>query len=192
MKRLEELKRNAVLVVSIMLLSTLSTIAQNKEMVKVVGVVYNDDHIRSVLSDVAVFNKNQKKGAISNEKGEFIIEMKQNDTLIFSTVQHMDEEFFFGTNDPFEDQVLEIQLKTDTIWLKMISVMGNGNYQKFKRELLALDMPEDDHSLALPVVNKYAEEYSTGVAAIKIHGPLTYLSHKISIWKKRGKSTPVE
>jgi len=164
--------------------SAASAVAQNQGTVKISGIVYNDDNIHSPLSDVAIFNWRLAKGTISNSKGEFIIEMKQNDTLVFSTVQHMDEKFFFRKNQVFENQEVSIQLKTDTIFLNMISIMGNGNYEEFKRELLDMEMPEGDHSLALPVVNKYAEEYSTGEAAIKINGPLTYLYHKIRKLKK--------
>ncbi len=50
---------------------------------------------------------------------------------------------------------------------------------------MSLELPEDDASVTLPIVNRYAEEYSTGKGSIKIYGPLTYLSEKIHKWKRR-------
>lgn len=186
------MKFKLMIAVCVGLFSALSAVAQNDETVKIAGIILDADNGNGALRDVAIFNKNQRRGTISNEKGRFVIEMRQNDTIVFSTVQHMDEEFFFGKDRPFVDQVLSIQLKTDTIWLNTISVMGNGNFQDFKRELLALEIPENNQSLALPIVNRYAEQYSTGEAAIRIHGPLTYLSKKISAWKKRGSKAAKE
>ena len=161
-------------------------VAQEKKSVTISGFIFDEDSSHRALPDVAIFNKTKRRGTISNESGQFSIEMDRTDTLVFSTVQHLDEVFFFSENEPFENRILTIEMKMDTIWMNVITVMGNGNYQEFKRELLALEMPDDDHSLALPIVNRYAEEYSTGNASIKIHGPLTYLSNKIRVWKKRG------
>jgi hypothetical protein len=163
-----------------------TAMAQEKKSVRISGVIFDEDSSHRALPDVAVFNKSKRSGTISNERGEFFMEIERMDTLVFSTVQHMDEQFFFIETEPFEDRVISISMKMDTVWLNVITVMGNGNYEAFKRELLAMELPDNDHSMVLPVVNKYAEEYSTGEAGIKIHGPLTYLSNKIRAWKKRG------
>ena len=163
--------------------------AQNTKTVTISGIVFCEDSIMGTLSDVNIFNQNRSTGSITNESGEFSIQIGQNDTLIFSTVQHEDELFYFKENEPFEDMVISVPMKMDIIWVDVVSVIGKGNYEEFKRELLGMDMPDYNPSMALPIVNRYAEEYSTGEGAIKIHGPLTYLSKKIRQLKRRKTQT---
>ena len=176
-------KRNIVLLV-VILLGVMVANAQEK--VIITGVVFCEDSIMGTLPDVSVFNSGSGTGTISSPSGRFTILMGKNDTIIFSTVQHMDELFFFGKNESFENRTVMVPMKMDTVYMDVVSVIGKGNYEAFKQELMALKLPDHQPSVTLPIVNRYAEEYSTGEAAIKIRGPLTYLSNKIRLMKRRG------
>ena len=178
-------KLRIALSVIITLLTVAGAKAQDKERVTVSGIVFCEDSIMGTLPDVAVFNKNRRSGTITDENGAFSIQIGRNDTLIFSTVQHEDELFYFREDEPFADMVISVPMKMDNIYMDVVSVMGTGNYEAFKRELLSMEIPDSDPAMALPVVNRYAEEYSTGEGAIKFRGPLTHLSEKIRKWKKR-------
>lgn len=173
------------MVIAVALFIGTMTFAQNEPTVTVSGVIFCEDSIMGTLPDVAVYNKNRKTGTISNSLGEFSIKMAKNDTLIFSTVQHSDAHFFFSSDEKFADRVITVAMEMDNIYIDVVSVMGKGNYEQFKRELMALDLTADEPDFALPIVNKYALEYKEGEGAIKIRGPLTYLSNKIRTWKKR-------
>ncbi len=85
------------------MLAIVETKAQDKEQVTVRGMIFCEDSIMGTLPDVSIFNKSRSTGSISSETGEYSIRMGRNDTIIFSTVQHMDEVFFFKQNEPFED-----------------------------------------------------------------------------------------
>ena len=61
------------------------------------------------VSFINIINLNQKKGSISNKKGEFIIEVELNDTLIFSAVQF--EKFEIEvTEEIIDNDFLEVNL----------------------------------------------------------------------------------
>lgn len=160
--------------------------AQNQDLITLSGVVYCEDSIMGAIPDVSVFNKSRSTGTISGPNGEFSIKMGKGDTIVFSTVQHLDTEFYFKEGEVFQNQKVSIPMKMDNIYMDIVSVMGKGSYEAFKQELLNLELPDNDPNLTLPIVNRYAEEYATGEASVKIHGPLTYLSNKIRRWKKRG------
>lgn len=169
----------------LMLFNGTVSFAQNDPVVTVNGVIFCEDSIMGTLPDVTVYNVTRQTGTISNANGEFSIKMSRNDTLIFSTVQHSDAYFFFKEDEPFEDRTITVPMDMDNIYIDVVSVMGKGNYEAFKQELLNLELPDNDPNLTLPIVNRYAEEYATGEGAIKIRGPLTYLSKKIRAYKKR-------
>lgn len=158
--------------------------AQNDPVVTINGVIFCEDSIMGTLPDVTVYNVTRQTGTISNSNGEFSIKMSRNDTLIFSTVQHSDTYFFFKETEAFEDRTITVPMEMDNIYIDVVSVMGKGNYEAFKQELLNLKLPDNDPNMVLPIVNRYAEEYATGEGEIKIKGPLTYLSNKIRAYKK--------
>tara|TARA_R110002072_G_scaffold214071_1_gene371220 strand:- start:117 stop:692 length:576 start_codon:yes stop_codon:yes gene_type:complete len=185
-------KLKIALPVIITLLTVAGAKAQDNEKVIIRGIVFCEDSLMGTLPDVAVYNISRRTGTITDGIGAFSIQIGRKDTLVFSTVQHKDELFYFKEGEPFEDKVISIPMKMDVIWIDVVSVMGKGNYEAFKSELMNMEIPDNNPSMALPVVNKYAEEYSTGEAAIKIRGPLTHLSNKIRKWKKRRVINPVE
>lgn len=185
-------KTHYIILVLAGLFSGQTLMAQENKTVTVSGIIFCEDSIMGTLQDVAIYNESRHTGTISNQKGEFSIKMGQNDTLIFSTVQHTDEVFYFKENEPFQNTVISVPMKMDMIWMDLVSVMGKGDFEAFKRELLALELPDNEPSLLLPVVNKYALEYETGEGAIKIRGPLTYLSNKIRKLKRRTVKEPKE
>jgi len=178
-------KSEIALLMAIVLLTIVEVHAQDNKQVTISGVIFCEDSIMGTLPDVSIFNKNRSTGSISSETGEYSIQMGRKDTIIFSTVQHMDEVFFIKEDEVFEDRLVNIPMQMDTVWLKVVSVIGIGNYESFRRELMNLELPGTDVSITLPIVNKYAREYSTGEGSIKIRGPLTYLSEKIYKWKMR-------
>ena len=75
------MKKKITLLVALISLSFMN--AQDMR-VEIEGLIKNDS---LGVSNIHVLNINTKKGVISNDKGEFLIEVKLNDTLVFSGIQ---------------------------------------------------------------------------------------------------------
>ncbi|MCF6361256.1 MAG: hypothetical protein L3J29_10910 [Cyclobacteriaceae bacterium] len=140
--------------------------------------------INGTLSLVIVFNKSQGYGAVSKQDGSFTIEMSKTDTIVFSTAEHQDYIYSLSEQEDFEDRSIEVVMVTDAIWLKTVTVIGQKSLEQFKQEILSLDVPQGNTTLALPVVSKYAKQLSTGDGETDLVGPLTYLQHKFSKYNR--------
>lgn len=136
---------------------------------------------RGALENVAVFNTSKNSGTLTDKEGKFALRMAQYDTVIFSTQQHKEYVYFLTKNETFTDKVLEVIMEPDTIWLDAVTVTGTRTLEQFKNEVLLLNITSDDNvSLALPVINRYAKQFSTGNGSLPLKGPLTYLTGKFS------------
>jgi len=162
-----------------LLLSQNSVLKAQKNLISLSGKVICEDSIRGALANVNIYNKNKKWGVASDSKGNFTIKMGKNDTIVFSTIQHIEQNYFITNKADFKDKNIVILMKQDTIWLNAVTVMGAKNFEEFKEEVADLNLPKYDVKLVLPIIDKYAEERSKGEGKISIKGPLTYLSHKI-------------
>jgi hypothetical protein len=172
--------KNLTLVIILFIAGNISLKAQNLE-IKISGTVKCLEDSKKAIPFVYVYNKNTKKGTNTDTKGEFNINMSKNDTLIFSSVQHLEQIYYIKEGDFFHDKSIEIDMQQDTVWLDVVSVIGLKSYNDFKKEVIALHVPKGDISYTLPTVNKYAKQYKTGEGAIELTAPLTYLFNKINL-----------
>ena len=152
---------------------------------KISGTVSCSSDSIMLLSYVNIYNLSSKKGTTTDTEGYFEIEMNKYDTILFSTVQHQ-EYYYYLVDEAVPDKKINIELQQDTVYLEVVNIMGYKSYSQFKEELLQLDLSENDVSITLPVIDKYARQYATEVQAYEIKGPLTYLSKKIRKIKRRG------
>jgi len=140
--------------------------------------------INGTLSLVIVFNKSQGHGAVSKQDGSFSIKMSKSDTIVFSTAEHQDYIYAAKENEEFIDHSIDVVMVTDAVWLNTVTIMGFQNLEQFKHEILSLDIPEGNTTLALPIVSKYAKQLSTGDGETVLIGPLTYLQNKFNRYNK--------
>jgi len=68
-----------------------STYAQEKR-ITIDGIIQSEEIEEIELEDIHVFNKNSRKGTISHANGEFEIDVKENDTLLFTGIQFYSRE----------------------------------------------------------------------------------------------------
>jgi hypothetical protein len=160
--------------------------AQEKDAINLRGIIYCHDTLQGVISNVEVINTTRKWGTVSNDKGEFEIRVYESDTIIFSTIQHYDIYYYQSQNESPLD-TLEIVMYQDTIWLNVVTILGQKSLDDFNREFLALDLPDHDISLRLPLIDKYAYQKRSELGVVEIRGPLTYLSKKIQKLARRKK-----
>jgi len=168
-------------VILMVAISTCPAFAQenSENSITLSGTIICNDSIVGPLPNVNIFNKTENRGTISNQEGFFSLEMERGDTIWFSTVQHEQQFFVYPENEAFLDKKIEIFMLQDTIWLEAVTIYGIETLYKFERELLDLNIHENDVSVAIPVVDKYARQRATGEGKLTISGPLTYLVLKL-------------
>lgn len=177
------IKTGTVLIIGMFFLSNLKS--QDQTWVTISGVVSCNDTSIGILENVNIYNKQTSRGTTTNNKGEFEIKMSRNDTLFFSTIQHKEVIFTFPQNEGFVDKNIHVVMVLDTVILNVITVIGKKSFEAFKQELLQLELENNDISLALPVVDKYAKQHATGEGYYEIKGPLTYVLNKFQRIRKR-------
>lgn len=158
-----------------------------KPMILLSGEISCIDPLNGKMSSVMVFNISQGFGVISNQDGSFAIKMARKDTVMFSTTEHKDFYYIIEADKDFIDHTIEVTMLTDAIWLDAVTIMGQQSLEEFKREILSLDLPNGDNTMALPVVNKYAKQLVTGDGETDLVGPLTYLQNKFDKYYKMKK-----
>ena len=60
--------------------------AQEKR-IAIEGKILSEEIDEIELEDIHIFNKNSRRGTISHANGDFEIDVKENDTLIFTGIQ---------------------------------------------------------------------------------------------------------
>ncbi len=68
-----------------------STYAQEKR-ITINGIIQSEEIEEIELEDIHIFNKNSRKGTISHANGKFEIDVKENDTLLFTGIQFYNRE----------------------------------------------------------------------------------------------------
>jgi hypothetical protein len=136
--------------------------------------------INGTLSSVVIHNINKDIVTVSDEKGAFAIIMGEQDTIVFSTPEHLDYIYTLEDTEESKDHNIVVFMETDAIWLNTVTIIGLPSLERFKSEVLDLMLPSNQPDLALPVVNKYARQYASGDGETDLVGPLTYLQKKFS------------
>lgn len=135
---------------------------------------------RGVLSEVVVFNQQRNRGVLTGNDACFHIKMNRGDTLVFSTSSHKDFYYFIPDDLPLKDHTIEIILEPDTVWQEIAGQVGPDDLDTFRKEIIDMDLPDDQPNLIMPVAEKHAHHLATGEGALTLTGPLSYLGLKIS------------
>lgn len=174
--------------IALLIVFSATLINAQEKLISIKGIVYCEDKLTGALQDVNIYNVNKSWGTSSDVSGLFEIKLGKQDTIYFSSIQHIEEKFYISDSVEFVDQFIEIVMMQDTTWLEVVTVIGFPTYEKFKQELLSLDLPSNDIFIARSIINKYAKfDYNAGDMELKI--PLTYLYKKyVRILKRKKKN----
>jgi len=134
------------------------------------------------LENIHVINKNSQKGTITNKFGEFKIPVKENDTLIFSSIQFEFKEHIVSMKE-FKSETLAIKLTSKINNLDEIVVINHdlSGFLKNDLENTKLKNQVDEFSLNLPnagkapvtevdFLNRKINYYSKGGSLNKLYG----------------------
>lgn len=150
----------------------------------VTGHVFGEDTTIGV-PDIHIYNRRTFKGDISNYFGFFRVKMRPGDTIVFTSVQYLDE--FFVLPDGLKGEVFNLKafLRPQRYFLEEVEIYEKMTFQDFKvkffqnrtySENLALKYARD-----LPKAPPIRPEGGVGIV---IDGPLTALYDAFS---KKGK-----
>lgn len=117
-----------------------------EDIIQVSGYVYSDDSTLAKLPYVRVMIKGSGRGMLTDESGFFSIAMLKTDTLSFSTLGYASHTYYLKETDRLKSELTTaILLEPISYELDAITVRGMTR-EAFKREFLALRMPENDLS----------------------------------------------
>jgi hypothetical protein len=186
---------NYILVCIIVLFSSPAALAQksdDNELIRLSGTILSSDSLTPVAG-VHVLNNRDKVGTSSNEGGYFSIPMHRTDTVLFSAVGYETYQFVLEASSRSMSPLVTIKLIPKIYELKEVSVSDMPTEDQFKKDLLALKLP-DEPNLDLPQIKqpKLTEGVEFGPnGGLVIPGPFSALHNKFSREAKERKKVQV-
>ena len=127
---------------------------QDKPLVQFSGVIYDVDS-NSIVPYVNIRNiSNNGKTYSANYKGYFSIVVKENDTLVFSSIGYKKLEIVIPKNVKENRFTAIIKMKSDNIQLPSVRVFPWASTDEFKRDFLTMKFPDDDLEIAKKNLSK--------------------------------------
>ncbi|MCU0355879.1 MAG: carboxypeptidase-like regulatory domain-containing protein [Cytophagales bacterium] len=132
---------------------------------------------------VTVTNLRSRFGTISADNGYFTLQAQRGDTLEFSAVNLQPAVFVVPAYYPSARLAIRAVLTTRTYQLDEVVVRPYTEKQ-FKKDLLALQLPDDEPDLQLPAIPRLATPSAVAQSGlgvgVTIGGPLTALYDRFS------------
>ncbi len=151
-------------------------------LVRLSGYVLSKDSLNPVPY-ATIIDKRSNSGNVSDEKGLFAIDVLPGDTVAFTAIGFESTQFVLPTVFKEQQKSLKVMMEPKVYTLDEVQI-GPYNMQQFKKDFLALQLPEETKpDMDLPAVQKAGPakgmEYlpSGGVA---VSGPISKLYDKFS------------
>lgn len=128
------------------LLNSSTIQAQQKDLVQFSGIIMTSDSLRPVFY-ATIWDKNTRKGTISNTQGFFSFVVHIGDTIEFSAIGYQDRALVIPkklTSPASHSHSIIFLMENDTINLPTAIVYPWPTKEKFKQAFLELDVPDDD------------------------------------------------
>lgn len=154
---------------------------QAADKIQLSGYILNKDD-SSPIPGVHILNNQSKIGAISDDKGYFIIAMSRTDSVLFSAIGFETHTFVLDASSRSVNPLVQIKLNPRTYQLQEVDVRAIPTENQFKKDFLSLQLP-DQPQLALPKVRglKLADGiYTIPTGGIAISGPFSFFYNQFS------------
>ncbi|MBW3544529.1 MAG: carboxypeptidase-like regulatory domain-containing protein [Bacteroidetes bacterium] len=140
------------------------------------GTTVNLSHIRNI---------NKGTITVSNPEGAFTIPVHHGDTLLISRIGYVTNHYAVPAKDPQQVTAIFMQPKTEQLQEVVISKFPSE--ARFKEQMLALELPEDDVALQLPPPPPASNPNGNGgVTLISKSGLITGFANRFND-KERGR-----
>ncbi|MDB4533474.1 carboxypeptidase-like regulatory domain-containing protein [Vicingaceae bacterium] len=103
------------------------------------GIIYNSDELKTPLGKVNI-SKTNLLGTSSNVVGEFFIDVKPNDTLIFSHIGFHPITLTIPDSLTSGSLVAKLFLVSDTVSLEQVYISSLQDFNSFKNQFLSMDV----------------------------------------------------
>lgn len=100
-----------------------------------------DDSLGFALPSVHIWNESSRTGSISNGSGEFLIHVRDQDTLVFSAIGYYSH---VQVVSPLVDQKVVVRLKSKKYEIDEVLVRRFRSYESFKYAVVHHDLPESE------------------------------------------------
>jgi hypothetical protein len=134
--------------------------AQETETIRITGTVV-DSETNEPVPFVHIINNSARQGLTTDEHGEFFFVMNAKDTLVFSSVGY--EKYLLVPGMHGDQRDFNIAIKPSTTVLQGVEITAFGNEEAFKKEFLALELPEQPKIILPGVYNGPRREYKPSV-----------------------------
>jgi hypothetical protein len=103
------------------------------------GIIYNSDELKNPLGKVNI-SKTNLLGTSSNVVGEFFIDVKPNDTLVFSHIGFHPITLTIPDSLTSGSLVAKLFLVSDTVSLEQVYISSLQDFNSFKNQFLSMDV----------------------------------------------------
>ncbi|MEX1132619.1 MAG: carboxypeptidase-like regulatory domain-containing protein [Flavobacteriales bacterium] len=138
------------ILVSLVMLLALAMNGQDNEqptLLQFSGVVVTDSLSPVPFTNIMI--KNTYRGTMSDVFGYFSFVAQEGDTILFSAVGFMRDQYIVPTDMPENKYSMIHVMRRDTVRLKEMSVYPWPSREQFTEAFLNLKLPEDDFQLAM-------------------------------------------
>ena len=152
-------------IVMLMLIMSVSSSAQEskKKFFHISGYTITDSS--AIIPYVHIILKNKNLATASDIRGYYNFPAENGDTLVFSALGYKMRTFRVGDLYSPDKPIRDIVLEQDTIQLKeLVITPWQGNYERFRKAVLAYDPPETDMDRAyknLAIMDMYTLLYNS-------------------------------
>jgi hypothetical protein len=119
----------------------------SRKLIQFSGVVVEKDSLKPVPYTIIII-KNKKRGTVCDYFGFFSFVAQERDTIEFSAVGYKKGYFIIPDSLSSNKYSLIQVLHNDTIMLPMTTIYPWPSKEQFKKEFLAVKIPEDDYDRA--------------------------------------------
>ncbi len=134
--------RLVIVVLPLLLISSQRVAGQvDSSRIKVFSGKIIDDSLEYALPSVHLWNESTRMGSISNASGEFSIQVRNQDTLVFSAIGYFSYVMLVSSS---LNQTVVVRLKPKKYEIDEVVVRRFRSYESFKYQVVHLDLPETE------------------------------------------------
>ncbi len=121
-----------------------------------------DKSTSNPIAFVHIYNESQRRGYIANEEGRFRILASEGDTLVLSALGYLGKVVFISDSCIHSD--FTIKLITQVYQIEEVAVRAFRDYEDFKKQFLALRLPETETTRLRENLRLIARQEATNAA----------------------------
>ena len=136
------------IIVTLLFLIIMSTSLQAQQLFQSYSIASGsiiDDSTGKQIAFVHLYNESQRRGYIANEEGKFKVPASEGDTIVLSALGYLSRVVI--VTDSYFHSGIVLELSPQIYEIDEVTVRAFRDYEDFKKQFLALQLPETETSL---------------------------------------------